>query len=131
MHTTSAVEHEEYANGTVFIENGVESVELPCGEVPKNAVAIQWSTFKSHEWRNILRFYPTTLERPLLYYGGYTADNYGISESVNTSLVLKDIDHSENSLFRCITAGGGLAYSYTTMIKVVGEFCRSKFNLAI
>ena len=60
MHTTSVVEHEEYANGTVFIENGVESVELPCGEVPKNAVAIQWSTFKSHEWRNILRFYPTT-----------------------------------------------------------------------
>ena len=121
LHATAAVEPEDYINSTVYVDYGVQSVELTCGEVPKNAVAIQWSTFKFHEWKNILRFYPTTLERPLSYYEGFTADNYGISESVNTSLVVKDIGHLEKSLFRCITVGKGQPYSYTTLIKVVGE----------
>ena len=121
MLCTSALEPDEYVNSTVYTENGKESVDLSCGENLANEVAIYWSIFKCSHWSDILKIYPYIPTRNITYFENYTADKYGISESVNTSLVVKNIDISDNACFRCRSAGAGLAYSHITMLNVSGK----------
>ena len=118
---TSAGDTDAYIDDTVTIENGTEFIEMTCGEGPKNEVAIFWSVLKSDQWSNIMKFYPKTPSKKILYYSGYTAEKYGISKSVNTSLVVKDINLEENGLFRCSSGGEGQGYSYITLLQVVGK----------
>ena len=123
LHATSAVKLDEHINTIVYIENETESAELSCGEIPENAVAIYWSVKNSSQWRNILRFYPTKPSINISYYAGYTADKYGISKSVNTSLVVKGIDLSVTNLFRCSAGGLASGYGYISLLKVKGKYC--------
>ena len=112
-----AVQTGEYINATVNIENGTKSVDLSCGEIPDNAVAIEWY-IKAGEWKRILKFYPTELPE---YYNNYNEEKYGISESVNTSLIIRNIELSDSGMFICATTGGLLSYTYTTLLNVVGK----------
>ena len=121
MLCTSALKPDGYVNSTVYAENGRESVDLSCGENLTNGVAIYWSISKSNHWSDILKIYPHIPTRNITYLESYTAEKYGISESVNTSLVVKNIDISDNACFRCRSAGAGLAYSHITMLNVSGK----------
>ena len=119
--TSDMVPH-QYKNHTVSTEEGAESVELPCGEDTEKEVAIYWYMFKHNQWRNILKLFPTKPRKNITYYTGYTSDKYGVSKSVNTSLVIRNIDCSDTGLFRCESGGGQSTYSYTTLLKVLGKF---------
>ena len=121
--TLSAVESEELikVNKTVYTENGTESVVLSCGEVPKSAVAIDWSIHKSNEWQRLLKFYhinPRNSSNPQYF---SDSSKYDISKSVNTSLVVKNINLSDTVLFMCGSLGGPFNHNYTTMLQVVGK----------
>ena len=115
------MEHDELINATVYIQNGTQSADLSCGEVPDNAIAIEWYIKISNEWKRILKFYPNKPHRYPEYYYGHTEEKYGINESVNTSLVIRNIEPSDSGLFMCATTGGKLSYSYTTLLNVVGK----------
>ena len=122
--TLSTVESVEQfkINKTIYIENGTESVELPCGEVPQSSVAIEWFIRKSNEWRKLLKFYhlnPSDSSNPRYF---NDSSKYDISKSVNTSLVVKDINLSDTVMFKCGSLGGHFNHSYTTMLQVVGMF---------
>ena len=121
--TLSAVESVEQikVNKTVYIENGTESVELSCGEVPQSAVAIEWFIRNSNEWRKLLKFYhlnPSDSINPRYF---NDSSKYDICKSVNTSLVVKDINLSDTVLFMCGLLGGPFNDNYTTMLQVVGK----------
>ena len=109
---------------TLYTENGIESTYLPCGDVPENVPRIEWEKYESNGWRKILKFNPNTYgQRPWTkYFYNYTKDKFGISDSINTTLVVKHIDISKTGLFRCRTVGGDVDYSYTTLLQVVGKF---------
>ena len=108
-------------NDTVYIENGTESADLQCGEVPSNAIAIEWYLYKTDQLIRILRLNKNTPNRIPEYYNGYTADKYGISESMNTSLVVKNIQLSDTGLFSCGIIGRSWAYGNYTILQVVGK----------
>ena len=122
LHITSSVEPDKYINRTIYIDTGTESLELSCGEDLWNAVTVYWSICKSDEWIKILKFYPQTPSVPTYYYEEYTADKYDISESVNTSLVVKNAELLENNLFRCTPFGEGLNSIYTTLLKIGSKY---------
>ena len=117
LQTVSAVEREEDPNKTIYVENGTESVELSCGPLPENPIAIAWRIKQSDGWKKILKIYTSGPSEQ------YDTDKYGISESVNTSLVVKKVVLSsfDSALFRCDIAGGSLDYRYTTRLQIVGE----------
>ena len=113
---------EDYANvnGIVYTENGTESVYVPCGEA-SDVYGIEWEIKTSSEWTKILKFYPDIPgERPK-YFNNYTEDKYAISDSINTSLEVQNIDISDTGLFKCRTIGQGVDYSYITLLQVVGK----------
>ena len=119
--TLSAVESDDKLkmNKTVYVENGAASVDLSCGEVPQSAVAIEWFIKESAGWNKLLKFYHTNSEISTKFYN-YT--NYDISESVNTSLVVKNIQLSDSTLFKCGIIGVPNNISETmTMLQVVGK----------
>ena len=118
---TSALKPDKYVSSTVYTKNGKESVDLSCGENLTNVVAIYWSIYKSNDWSDILKMYPHIPTRNITHFENYTADKYGINESVNTSLVVKNIDVSDNAYFKCRSAGAGQAYSHITMLNVSGK----------
>ena len=122
--TLSAVESVDQLkiNETIYIENGAESVELSCGEVPLSAVEIEWSIRKSKERERLLKFYHINPSNSSNHQYFNDASKYEISKSVNTSLVVKDIKISDNVLFMCLSLGALSNHSYTTMLKVVGKF---------
>ena len=122
--TLSAVESVEQLkiNETIYIENGAESVELSCGEVPLSAVEIEWSIRKSKERQRLLKFYHINSSNSSNHQYFNDSSKYEISKSVNTSLVVKDIKISDNVLFMCLSLGALSNHSYTTMLKVVGKF---------
>ena len=125
--TLSAVESDDKIkiNETVYIENGAASVDLSCGEVPQSAVAIEWFIKESDGWNTLLRFYHTNSEISTKFYN-YT--KYDISESVNTSLLVKNIKLSDSTLFKCGIRGGSKnIYETTTMLQVVGKSPIGKF----
>ena len=111
---------EEDINETLYIEIGAKSVELSCGEVPE-ASAVEWNMNKSNEWKKILKFYHAKAGKEPAYYNNYTQEKYDIGASVNTSLVIKNIQFSDRCLFICETVGGPVAYSYTIQLEVVGK----------
>ena len=117
----SIAEPDTYINETIYINNLTESVDLPCGEDVENASAIYWSIFNEwkFEWEKILKMSPTSTD--IHPYENKNTNRYGISESVNTSIVVKNDRLSENNWFRCTTSGEGPAYSYTVLLKVVGK----------
>ena len=120
--TISSVVSDEEIDETVYIENGTASVILSCGEIPQNSVAIEWFINKPSGFEKILKFYYTIRNMVPRYPGPYTKDKYDIDESVNTTLVVKSIELSDDGLFQCgIVGGTGNAYSYTTMLQVVGK----------
>ena len=121
--TLSTVESVEQfkINETIYIENGTESVELSCGEVPQSAMAIEWFIHKSNEWRKLLKFYhinSSDSSNPRYF---NDPSKYDISKSVNTFLVVKNINLSDTVLFMCGSLGGHFNHSYTTMLQVVGK----------
>ena len=120
--TVSAVESEEEykINETVYIGNGAALAELPCSKVPQAAVGIEWFIYTSTEWKKLLKFYhtnPVNSGNPK-----YCNDStkYDISQSVSTSLVVKNIKLSDSGLFMCGFVGGS-NHTYTIMLKVVGK----------
>ena len=119
--TLSAVESDDKLkiNKTVYIENGAASVDLSCGDVPQSAVAIEWSIEESNGWNKLLKFYHTNSEISTKLYN-YT--KYNISESVNTSLAVKNIKLSDSTLFKCgIVGGPNKNHETFTMLQVVGK----------
>ena len=121
LQTPSTVAAYQDVNNTVDVQNGAKSVALSCGEVPKDAAAIEWYSYKKNEWKNILKFYHNTPDTSPEYYPGYTRDKYDISGSMHTSLLIKHIKMSEFGLFKCSTTGGSMSYSYTTLLNVWGK----------
>ena len=121
LNTSSALEHNEYINATICIRNQTESVNLPCGNVPEKATAIEWFAKNLKEWERILKFYINT-NRDIQYYNNYSREKYDISDSVNTSLVVMNIVPSSIGVFKCTASGGIVEYSYTTLLKIVGKF---------
>ena len=120
LQTPSARAFEGEINNIIYTENGTRSVVLPCGEVPWDIVAIEWFVYGNYEWDKILKFYyysPGSFPR---YFYDDTSDKYGLSESVNTSLVVKDVELTDTSFFRCSTSGN-MHHLYTTLLQVVGE----------
>ena len=105
---------------TVYTENGTETVHLPCGEIPQYAHGIQWKMNKSNAWKKILKFYPS-IPDGLPKYFNYTKDKYAISDSINTSLVVKNIDISDSGLFKCNSIGEKVDYGYIILLQVVGK----------
>ena len=117
LQTPSALE----INDTVYTKNGTDSVCLPCGEVPQCAHGILWEIDKSNPWKRVLNFFPSIPGRPPKYFYNYTKDKYGIIDSKNTSLVVKNTDTSDTGLFRCSTIGEDKDYDYITLLQVVGK----------
>ena len=122
LQTASAIEIHNDINAIVYIDNGTESADLSCGKVPENATAIEWFLQNSEEWEMILKFKHMTPGSVPQNIVTYKRDKYGITDSVHTSLVIKNIDISDIGLFQCITKGTDMAYTYTTLLKVVGKF---------
>ena len=122
LQITSAIETDNGINDTIYIDNGTESVDLSCGKVPPSATAIEWFLHNSKEWQMILKFEHIKLDTVQQNAANYSRDKYDISESVPTSLVIKNIDLSDIGLFKCVTKGTVMAYSYTILLKVVGKF---------
>ena len=138
--TLSAVESNKETYGTVYIENGTTSVQLPCGEVPPSALGIKWFAKKHNGWFLLLRFYHNISGR-FDYFRN--AAKYDISESVNTSLVVKRMKLSDSILYKCAFLEPPTPYRYT-MLQVVGKslqtnlftafvfvfinICHSRFN---
>ena len=108
-------------NDTVYTKNGTDSVCLPCGEVPQYAHGILWEIDKSNPWKRVLKFFPSIPGRRPKYFYNYTKDKYGIIDSQNTSLVVKNTDTSDTGLFRCSTIGEDEDYGYITLLQVVGK----------
>ena len=117
LQTLSAVE----IHDTVYMENGTESVHLPCGEISQYAHGIQWEMNKSNAWKKILKFYPSIPGGLPKYFNYFSKDKYAISDSINTSLVVKNIDISDSGLFRCSIIGEEVDYGYITLLQVVGK----------
>ena len=107
-------------DATVYIYNETTSVEISCGGIPRIAIAIEWKIKKMDGWKRILKINSSGHPK---YKEEYSADKYGISESTQTSLVVKNIDYSTfvSQLFRCETLGDSLPYSYTTLLVVTGK----------
>ena len=122
LQTTSAADHDQSINCTIYVEKGVESVDLPCGEVPKNAISIHWSISTSDGWKKILIFYPSEPSIDIKYPGNSSADKYGIN---GTALVVKNMNLFEMSLFKCRSQGDTLEYSYTIQLQVAGRYGRN------
>ena len=104
-------------NETVYIEKGATSVDVSCGEVPQSAMAIEWSIYKSNEWRKLIKFYHTT---PGTRHYFNESTKYDISEFVNTSLVVKNIKLSDSALFKCGSTGKSIHERYI-LLQVVGK----------
>ena len=106
-------------NRTVYVMNGTESVDLPCDEV-KNAFAVEWRIKKPDGWTKILKIYKSSDPE---YYAEYNTDKYGIGESVDTAIKIKNIDAATfaSELLRCDILGSYRDYFYTTLLKVVGK----------
>ena len=121
LKVASSVSADQDVNNTVDVHNGAKSVVLSCGKVPKDAAAIEWYSYKTNEWKNILKFYHNIAGTSPEYYSGYTDEKYDISGSMHTSLLIKHIKMSEFGLFKCSTTGGSMSYSYTTLLKVWGK----------
>ena len=117
----SAMGVNEDINATVYSYNGTESVDLSCGDVPEMITGIVWYIKKLNEWKMILKFYHNKPDKPPEHYNNYSIDKYDMSESMSTSLLVKNIEFSDTGLFKCRTRGGSLAYSYTTLLNVVGK----------
>ena len=118
LSTLSAMRPDEKINDTIYIENGATSVNLSCGEVPQSAVAIDWFIYKSGEWVKLLKFYHT---KSMIRHYSSNKTKYDISESTNTSLVVKNIKLSDSFFFMCGSAGGPILYSYMNTLHVVGK----------
>ena len=114
--TLSTIESDEEINKTVYIEKGSVSVDLSCGEVPQAAIAIEWFIYKRDEWVKLLKFYHNHKSK----YSNSDYSKYGISEAVKTSLVVKNIELSDSALYQCGSVGG-ILYSHTTLLQVVGK----------
>ena len=106
LQTHSAVASDAKIINKYYIKNETEPVDLPCGEVSDDVIAIEWSLHKSNKMKKILKFYHTTPGSSPRYYNGYTAENYTINEFMNTSIVVQRIDLSEVDWFTCRTIGG-------------------------
>ena len=120
LQTASAVAvPEKDIDRTVSVFSGTESVDLPCGEID-NPYAIEWRIKKPDGWTKILKIYKSDDPE---YYEEYNADKYGISESADTAIKVKNIDASAftSQLFRCDTPGSSQDYIYTTRVMVVGK----------
>ena len=123
MQTPLAEELDGEIDETIYIKNGTDTVDLSCGEVPPNALGIEWFLYKSNNFKikMILKVHRNKFSRYPKYYKGYTADKYGISKSVNTSLVVKNIELSDTDNYTCSTTGGAVDHKYTTSLQVVGK----------
>ena len=119
--TKSAVLFDEKLNATVYTKNETEAVALSCGEVPDDAVATEWKRYISNQAKKILKIYNTTTEKSPKYYDNITQSKYGISKSVHTSLLIKNIDLSDTGYYICHTTGRDGTYEYTTMLHVLGK----------
>ena len=102
---------------TVYIEDGAASAELSCGEVHQSVLAIEWFIKESDEWRKVLKFYHTTTGSPRYF---NDSAKYDISESVNTSLLVKNIKPSDSALFKCGSIGNS-TYERYIKLQVVGK----------
>ena len=128
--TMSTVVCDDFIDETVYIENGATSVNLSCGKRPQNATAIEWFVHKYSSFEKIMKFYYKTPNSSPRYSDHYTADKYDIDESVNTSLVVKNIDLADDGLFWCGTAGGsGGVDIYYTKLQVVGKSLLTYYNI--
>ena len=131
LQTQSVVASGAKIINTYYIMNETESVDLPCGNLSDDVIAIEWSLHKSNKMKKILKFYHTTPGSSPRYYNGYTAENYTISESVNTSMVVQRIDLSEVAWFTCRTIGGTVHYEYIVIIQVVGKLLLTYLVLGV
>ena len=117
--TLSAMESDEKTNKRVYIENGSASVELSCGEVSESSFAIEWLMYTGVDWLKLLKFYHTNSDRS--NYSNSNYNKYGISESVNTSLVVKNIKLWDSALYQCGSLGGSITQTHFTRLEVVGK----------
>ena len=127
LQTLRALDFDGRINDVVWIQNGTKSVDLSCGELPHNDIAIEWFSYNSTQLKKILKFYYNMSGSPR-FYNNYTEKKYGISESDNTSLVVKNIELSDATNYTCSTIGGEHSYMHTTMLKVVGKSVLKTFN---
>ena len=121
LQTVLAAEVDDHINITVHIYNGTESVNLSCGEVPEHTTGIEWLMNKFNGWQRILKYHHSKPDRLPEHYATNSRDKYDISDSVKTSLVVKNIELTDTGLYKCRTRGGSLVYSYTTLLRVVGK----------
>ena len=117
---------DEHINATVYKENGAQSLDLSCGKIPDKAVAIEWYIKRSNVWRRILKFYHKKQNTSPEYSYGHTEEKYGISQSIHTSLSIRNIEVSDSGLFLCATVGR--LYKYTTLLIVVGKKLLCNFS---
>ena len=89
--------------GTVYTENGTASVNLPCGEVAEDASTTVLYINKNDRWDKILEFGFMQARESPKYADGYSAVKYGINKSVNTALLVKNIELSDIKTFGCRT----------------------------
>ena len=114
----SAVGFSQQTNDTVYIRSETKTAELSCGQVPKDVIAIEWD-LRIYESEKILKFY-TSLNSPR-YSNNFSSDKYDIGESVNNSLLIKNIEHSDTGYYICRSVGGADDYEHTTKLQVVGK----------
>ena len=103
----------------VSVENGTESVELPCGDIPSDCT--WWFMDSSNGWKLIFDHDHKKMNQTPRYYNGYSADKYETGKTADTNLVIQNIEPSDSHLFRCIAKTGGLGYSNTIMLQVKGK----------
>ena len=102
--TLSATESAEQfkINKIVYVENGADFVELSCGDVPQAAVGIHWFIYNGTEWVKLLKIYKA---QPGRNPDPNASTKYGVSKSVNTSLVVRNIKLSDSASFKCGSLG--------------------------
>ena len=117
MLNLSAAESDEETYETVYTKNGATSVQLPCGEDAHSALGVEWFAKERGKWLQLLRFHLNNPGRSDYF---KDAAKYNVSESVNTSLVVKKLKPSDSLLFRCAFIGTPTPYRYI-MLQVVGK----------
>ena len=130
LQTPSARDFEGEINNIIYIENGTRSVVLPCGEVPWDTAAVEWYVLSYYGWNRILKFYHSSPGSFPRYFYDDTSDKYGLSESVNTSFVVKDVELTDTGFFKCSTTGM-MFHRYVSLLQVVGELLLTCLVLVI
>ena len=125
LQTPSSMEFDGEIIDTVFVKNRTESLDLSCKEF--DTFYTRWLVYNWGRWKTILDVIEYKNGSDLLYWNNYAADKYNMSESVNGSVEVKNIELSDAGYYMC--SYGSLFWGYFTLLRVVGKLLLTYFAI--